>query len=206
MKSLKRFVPDPKKIREIKSLRFLGSRIYSPNLWHFNRRSVSKAFAIGLWAMYTPPLPWQQAIAALGAVYFGANLPIAVALVWITNPLTWLPMYYIAYEIGAFATGSDTFSFAEFSKIFDIERALSLGTPFLVGCLILMHAGALFGYFGVQWLWIRGVRHALLVRRLRRRPLSSADLVQLPYSTYQRYLNGQNKMGRHQDTSKVSPP
>ena len=29
-----------------------------------------------------------------------------VALVWITNPLTWVPLYYIAYQVGALALGA----------------------------------------------------------------------------------------------------
>jgi uncharacterized protein (DUF2062 family) len=88
----KRYLPDRHKISEIKALDFLGEKLHRPNLWHLNRRSVSRAFGIGLWAMWTPPLPWQQIIAAALAIYFDANLPIAVALVWITNPLTWGPL------------------------------------------------------------------------------------------------------------------
>lgn len=191
MKSLKRLIPDPDRIREIKSLRFLGQRIYSPNLWHFNRQSVSRAFAVGLWAMYTPPLPIQQVVAAIGAIYFGANLPIAVALVWITNPLTWLPMYYFAYEVGALALGTEAFSFEQFSARFDINQALSFGAPLLLGCVILMHLGALLGYFGVQGLWIHGVKKAAQLRRLRTGPFDSADLVQSTHSRYMQFLKSQ---------------
>ncbi len=197
MKSLRRYLPDPAKIREIKSLQFLGDRIYSPNLWYLNRRSVARAFAVGLWAMYTPPLPWQQIIAAIGAVYFGANLPIAVALVWITNPLTWLPMYYFAYEVGAIALGSATFSFEQFSELFDIEKAMSLGAPLLVGCFILMNVGALIGYFGIQWLWIRGVREAASFRRLRNMPFNTAEMCRLSFSSFQRYLDKHERAVEH---------
>src|SRR5690554_6872921 len=140
-KFFKRYLPDSKKIKEIKALEFLGDKLHSPNLWHLNRRSVSRAFAIGLWAMYTPPLPWQQIIAAVLAIYFNANLPIAVTLVWITNPLTWAPMYYFAYKIGAIVMGQTAFSFDKFSELFTVEKALELGAPLLVGCAILMHVG-----------------------------------------------------------------
>lgn len=193
MKSLKRLMPDPDRIRNIQSLRFLGQRIYSPNLWHFNRQSVARAFAVGLWAMYTPPLPIQQVIAAVGAIYFGANLPIAVALVWITNPLTWLPMYYFAYEVGALALGSEPFSFEQFSARFDINQALSFGAPLLLGCLILMHVGALAGYFAVQALWIRSVREAAQSRRLRSAAFDSRDLVQNSHRRYQQLLKSQEQ-------------
>ena len=188
-KFLKRHLPDPAKIREIKSLQFLGDRIHSPDLWHLNRRSVSKAFAIGLWAMYTPPLPWQQVIAGIGAVYFGANIPIAVALVWITNPITWLPMYYFAYMVGAYALGSPTFSFDQFSEFFSVEKAMELGAPLLLGCFILMNVGAILGYFGIQCLWIRSVRHAQILRRFRNLPFDSARMAQQTYASYKRLLD-----------------
>lgn len=192
-KFLKRYLPDPKKIREIKALDFLGDKLHSPNLWHLNRRSVSRAFAIGLWAMYTPPLPWQQVIAAIGAIYFNANLPIAVALVWITNPLTWAPMYYFAYEVGAYALGSPTFSFDQFSELFSIEKALELGAPLLIGCLILMHIGAVLGYFGIQYLWRRSVLHQMELRKFRDTELNSSIMVRESYSTYMKFLEHRYK-------------
>ena len=187
-KLLQRYLPDPDKIKDIKALGFLGDRLHSPNLWHLNRRSVSRAFAIGLWAMYTPPLPWQQVIAALGAIYFNANLPIAVALVWITNPLTWLPMYYFAYEVGALAMGAATFSFDQFSQIFSIEKVMELGTPLLLGCFILMNVGGVLGYFGIQWLWRRSVRHAAELRKFRNSPFNSAVMARESYSNYKKFL------------------
>ena len=57
-----RFLPTRHNIGHIKGLAFLGEKLHRPNLWHFNRRSVSLAFAVGLWAMYTPPLPWLSLI------------------------------------------------------------------------------------------------------------------------------------------------
>jgi uncharacterized protein (DUF2062 family) len=201
-KLLQRFLPNPHKIKEIKSLAFLGDRLHSPNLWHLNRRSVSRAFAIGLWAMYTPPLPWQQVIAAIGAIYFNANLPIAVALVWITNPLTWLPMYYFAYQVGALAMGSATFSFDQFSQLFNIETAMELGAPLLLGCLILMHIGAVAGYFGIQWLWRQSVRHALLLRKFRSSPFDSAVMVRESYSTYKKFIGHHTHL--HEPRNKAS--
>lgn len=192
-KLLRRYLPDSKKIKQIKALEFLGDKLHSPNLWHLNRHSVSRAFAIGLWAMYTPPLPWQQVIAAVLAIYFNANLPIAVALVWITNPLTWVPMYYFAYKIGALTLGMETFGFEQFSELFSIEKVLELGAPFLLGCAILMHIGAALGYFGIQVLWRRSVRHQLELRKFRDTELDTAIMVRESYATYKKFLEHRYK-------------
>ena len=96
---IKKYMPDPEKLKQQKSLQFLGDRLHEPNLWHLNRRSVSLAFAVGLFAAWIPT-PGQMAIAAAAAFYFRANLPISVALVWVTNPLTMPPMFYFAYIVG----------------------------------------------------------------------------------------------------------
>jgi uncharacterized protein (DUF2062 family) len=188
-KFLQRYIPHPGKIHEIQSLKFLGDKLHRPNLWHLNRRSVSLAFACGLWAMYTPPLPIQMAVAAVLAIYFNANLPISVSLVWITNPLTWLPLYFVAYKVGAIALGMGSFDFNEFSELFSIDKIMELGAPLLVGCFILMNLGAVLGYFGVQILWRRAVLHRLMLRKFRNKPLTTALMVQESYRSYRRLLD-----------------
>ena len=97
---LKQIAPDRAKIREHRHLRVFGKLLHDPNLWHLNRRSVSGAFAVGMFVMYLPPLG-QMLIAAAGAIAFRVNLPISVTLVWITNPVTIPPMYYFAYLVGS---------------------------------------------------------------------------------------------------------
>lgn len=188
-KFLKRYMPDRQRIKKIKSLEFLGERLHAPNLWHLNRRSVSRAFAIGFWAMYTPPLPWQMVIAALLAISFDANVPIAVALVWITNPVTWVPMYYFAYLVGTWVLRQDSYTFTQFSEFFSMETAWDLGAPFLVGCFTLMNLGAAVGYFTIRWLWRRSVTRQWELRKLRDRPLSAALLANMSCRAYWRVLH-----------------
>ena len=40
-------------------------------------------------------------ISLTGALIFRANVPMALGLTWITNPLTTLPVFYAGYYIGA---------------------------------------------------------------------------------------------------------
>ena len=195
-KLLLRFIPDREKIKGIKALEFLGEKLHRPNLWHLNRRSVSLAFAVGFWAMYTPPLPFQMVIAAVLAIYFNANLPISVALVWITNPVTWLPMYYTAYKVGAFALGQGSFEFEQFSQLFSIQKVLELGTPLLLGCFILMNVGAVVGYFGAQFLWRRAVLHKMLLRKYRNIPLDTPLMVRETHSNFMRMLKHRGEDGK----------
>ncbi|MCK5120775.1 MAG: DUF2062 domain-containing protein [Methylococcales bacterium] len=152
-KIIKKYLPDPEKLKQQKSLQFLGDRLHEPNLWHLNRKSVSLAFAIGLFAAWIPT-PGQMAIAAVAAFYFSANLPISVALVWITNPLTMPPMFYFAYTIGLWLLGESSPG-ADFE--FTVESIMSnlgdIGGPFLFGCLILGIISSTIGYFGIRLYW-----------------------------------------------------
>lgn len=152
-KLLKKYMPDPEKLKQQKSLQFLGDRLHEPNLWHLNRRSVSLAFAIGLFAAWIPT-PGQMAIAAVAAFYFRANLPISVALVWITNPFTMPPMFYFAYLVGLKIIGesapSEDFEFSLESIMASLG---DIGGPFLLGCLILGIISSTLGYFGIKAFW-----------------------------------------------------
>ena len=79
-RSIKRFMPDPDSIKKHKSLRFLGSLLHDPNLWHLNRHSVARAMAVGLFAAFIP-MPFQMLLAASLAILVRSNMPISVGLV-----------------------------------------------------------------------------------------------------------------------------
>ncbi|MCF7970430.1 MAG: DUF2062 domain-containing protein [Methylococcaceae bacterium] len=152
-KLLKKYMPSAESIKENKNLRFLGDKLHDPNLWHLNRRSVSAAFAIGLFAAWIPT-PGQMAIAAATALYFRANLPISVALVWITNPLTMPPMFYFAYIVGLWLLGQPSpDATIEFSVDSVMANLGDIGGPFLTGCLLVGIISALVGYFGIRFFW-----------------------------------------------------
>lgn len=96
----KRYMPDPASIREHKSLRFFGKLLHDPNLWHLNRHSVARAMGVGLFAALIP-IPMQMLLAVALAIPVRGNLPIAVSLVWLTNPLTMPPVFFVTYMTGA---------------------------------------------------------------------------------------------------------
>lgn len=166
-KILKKYMPDPEKLKQQKSLQFLGDRLHDPNLWHLTRRSVSLAFAVGLFAAWIPA-PGQMAIAAVVAFYFRANLPISVALVWITNPLTMPPMFYFAYAVGLWSLGKDSpGADIEFTFESVMSSLGDIGGPFLFGCLILGVISSSVGYFGIRLFWQYHVGKQWLARKKR---------------------------------------
>ena len=99
-KRLKSLLPTPEKILESRTLKLFAPHLADPRLWHFNRHSLNKAVYIGVLSAFFP-LPGQMLIALVGSFIFRANVPMALGLTWITNPLTSLPIFYAGYYIGA---------------------------------------------------------------------------------------------------------
>lgn len=150
---LRAMAPSPQKLREIRSLRPLGEWIYEPNLWHLNRNSAARAFAIGLFSAMMP-FPGQMFIAAFIAVRWRANLPLSVSLIFLTNPLTMPMVYYAAYRLGALMLGVPTKQ-VEFAITWQwLTETLGLiWQPFLLGCFTMGFAAAAMGYFVIDVLW-----------------------------------------------------
>jgi uncharacterized protein (DUF2062 family) len=168
IKRLKKYLPTPEQVRNEKSLQFLGDLLHDPNIWHMNRYSVCGAFGIGLFMAYMP-VPFQTLPAALLAILFRVNILFTVALVWISNPFTIAPMFYLAYVVGARLTGAEIHHF-QFEPSFD-WLFLELGTrwrPFLVGCLFMGCLSGLAGFFSMQLLWRLHLLQRIKERKLLR--------------------------------------
>ena len=151
----KRYMPDPEKLKNNPSLRFLGSLIHDANLWHLNRHSVARAVAIGLvWAML--PLPMQMFAAALLAITMRANLPISVGLVWLTNPITMPPVFYANYKLGAWLLNTPTIHMPEkVSIICILEVTTTHWQPLYTGSIAMGLILAITGYTCtvLYWRW-----------------------------------------------------
>jgi uncharacterized protein (DUF2062 family) len=134
-KFFKRFMPDPEMIRRHRSLQLLNRWLHDANLWHLNRYSVSIAFFIGMFAAFVP-LPSQMLIAGGLAIWWRANLPISVALVWTSNPIT-MPFFFGAsYLVGAKLLGHSLPTQFEPTLSWFQANAATLWQPFVLGSIV----------------------------------------------------------------------
>ncbi len=116
-----------------------------------NRKMVSKAVLIGLFIAFIP-MPMQM-LAVLAIVpFFKFNVPIALAMCWLSNPLTMPPMYYMEYLTGSFILGTEIapveMTLDWFSENFD-----DIFIPLYFGTLIYSTLGSLTGYWLVNHFW-----------------------------------------------------
>lgn len=179
-KYFRKYLPDHATVREHRLLRPFQAWLKHPNLWHLNRHSVAGGLAAGLFGGLAPG-PIQMGIAAILAILFRVNLPVAVITTLYTNPFTWPPLIVAAYWLGSLVTGGNGAGFQEFSfdwhnqpwsefpLVFG-EWLMGLGVTFLIGDLILACLLAVLGYAAAQLAWRLHVLAYLRRRRRRIKP------------------------------------
>ena len=153
-----KFLPSKEELKQHKWLSFLHKHMHHNFLWRFDRGSVSKACMIGGF-MCMMPMPFQMIPAAILAIFLRANLIIAIALVWISNPITMLPMMYGAYFFGCFLLGKTPFFNEEnFAWQHLVTHIHTIFTPLIIGCIMI---GLTLGLIlaSITWLGFNFIEH-----------------------------------------------
>jgi hypothetical protein len=84
-------------------------RFISLRVLHANDppHALALGLAIGVFVAMTPTIGAQMVIAAAIAASFRANKILAMAAVWISNPVTMLQIYYVNWRIGQYFVETD---------------------------------------------------------------------------------------------------
>jgi uncharacterized protein (DUF2062 family) len=160
---LRNKLPKPEAILDNRYLGWLKPWLGHPRLWHMHRRAVALGVAIGLVTGLIPG-PVQMLLGILIAIPLRANVLATVFATLYTNPLTFIPLYILAYSIGAWVTGAPPgnvvppeldFSWATIWKVVpDLFRWIaSLGTTLLIGLAIQASVFAVAGYAATMLIW-----------------------------------------------------
>src|SRR3984885_12313907 len=150
---LKRICPSTGSLESHWFLRLFGTRIADPRLWGLCRRAVTGAFGVGL-AVCFIPLPVHFVVASLLAITLRLNIPVIIGTVLLINPVTIVPVYYLAYRLGAALLDMPPTGFT-FDMSWDwLEHGLGpMWEPFLTGCLVCGVVGGVLGYMGLELVW-----------------------------------------------------
>jgi uncharacterized protein (DUF2062 family) len=161
-KRIRKALPDHESIRGNRWLAPFENTLLHPRLWHLNRRSAAGAVAAGMFCGLIPG-PLQMLGAAICAVVFRVNLPLALLTTIYTNPFTIVPLYVVAFALGQWVLPGQGKSFVPppewgNESFFVWVRALTdwmlgLGTPLALGLVLLATGLALAGYFMVRLAW-----------------------------------------------------
>jgi uncharacterized protein len=164
-KFFKKYLPSHETIRQNRFVGIFGDSLQHHNLWHLNRRSVAGGVAAGLFTGLIPGSnPVQFFFAALFAIVFKVNLPVAIITTLYSNPFTILPIYAAAYALGAFVTGDGAGTIPQTElDLMDksigewiptlVDWVVSLGKPLFVGIVLLALLLSIGGYGLVRGGW-----------------------------------------------------
>jgi len=178
---LKKHLPTRHSVQQNRWLQPIAHWFHHQNLWHLHRRSVAGGVAVGLFCGLVPG-PLQMLCAALFAMLFRVNLPIALLATLYTNPFTIIPLYVLAYQLGAWVLGHEGIASVSINTpdlswdnwFFPlIQWMASLGEAFAIGLPLLALVLAGVGYLVVRIGWRFWVLWEL--RRRRARHLQSKE-------------------------------
>ena len=132
------------------------------------RRSVGGGLWIGLF-LGLLPIPAQTVLAILGAVWLRVNVPVAAIAVWISNPLTFVPIFYLAYKIGAVLLDIPPETFpTELSWAWLSEEIALRCKPLALGSFIMATSVSSTVYLVVSAVWHISTLHRYRHRHMHR--------------------------------------
>ena len=166
---LRKVVPGKRTIRRNAFLgRVFGKLLFDTDLWHLNRASVAAAVSVGLFMAWVP-VPFQMVLAAGVAIAIRCNLPVAIALVWISNPVTAAPLFYGAYELGGWMLDVPRVDLQiDISVRWLLDEFGRVWEPFLLGCFVLGLVCAILGNVAIRLVWRAHVMVSWRDRRIQR--------------------------------------
>jgi uncharacterized protein (DUF2062 family) len=167
-KLLHRMKLSPEHIQAGKVGKWLGKHGVNPDLWSFRRGPVARAMVAGLLPATSPFLGLHHILALFLAVVMRANVPVAVVVQTVNNPLT-IPIYYtMAYHVGEMMLGrpakyenrigekikklDETDGIRAKLRMLAGELAM-VAVPLMMGCTVIGVVVSVAGYGLVYVLW-----------------------------------------------------
>ena len=162
-KWFKQVAPDHEKLLENPWLRPIAHRLTPREIWQFNRRSVARGVALGLFVGFILPVG-QIVAAALLAASARGNLLVAAMATLVTNPFTFPPIYYAAFRTGSFLLNSLHKKDSAASPLDErqagaiLEMLTSASLPTAFGLLLFATISAAVGFGAVHIAWRLSLR------------------------------------------------
>jgi hypothetical protein len=97
-----RHMPTREEMERSRWIKPFGKRVMRSEYWRLTRRSVPRGVAVGLWVGIFALIPGVQIICStLASLPLRANIPIAAAMTFLTNPVTTPFLLGASYFLGS---------------------------------------------------------------------------------------------------------
>jgi uncharacterized protein (DUF2062 family) len=127
-----KYLPREHQVRDTVLHKIIGERLFDDALWKPEKRSIIHAVTMGIFVAFTPTIGIQMAIAGICAFLMRVNIPSAILMVWISNPVTAIPIYSMEIKVGFMVLGNGE----GFRQIHEMKDLLYYIEPLAVGTLI----------------------------------------------------------------------
>jgi uncharacterized protein (DUF2062 family) len=154
-----RFLKHPRKLRDRPAMRWFARHFLDKRVWRPTQHTLSGGMAVGMF-ITLQLLPIQMPTATILSAIFRVNIPVAIALCWLSNPFTIPFIAWLEYLIGkwflALYTTVPTTPFPSElpDSMVDAWIVLKEHAPvMLMGGIILGAVGALVSYIATWGGW-----------------------------------------------------
>jgi len=185
VKAMRNAMPSRESLENNRFVRPVAHRVLAPQLWRFTRRSVPRGVALGLIVGILLMIPGVQiAGAALLALPVRANVPLAVAMTFLSNPATTPFILGLAYYVGRIMLGRSG-DMSAFTALIEHHASLREWTSWLIGetapvmlfgLTVVSVVTAVIGYFAAKWFWRERMGRKWRTRVVRRRRAREREL------------------------------
>lgn len=172
-RTLRRWLPAPHTLSVRPGLRWLQPLLATPYLWRLDAHGVAVGAACGVFFGFLIPIG-QIPLAGFLAYALRGNLPAAVVSTFVSNPLTYVPIYMAAYHVGGMLLNLIGFDIQQAHAVAgsfaNASGLLKIGPPLALGLGFFAVVGSLSTYFAIQTLWrlLMVWRIVRVKRRIRR--------------------------------------
>lgn len=104
-------------------------------------------------------MPMQMLAVMATTPFIRFNVPIAISMVWLSNPFTMPPMYYMEYLTGNLILGREGIGNVELTMEWFSEHFSDILIPLYVGTAFYSIVVSSLIYFLINWLWIKSVHN-----------------------------------------------
>jgi uncharacterized protein (DUF2062 family) len=124
---------------------------------------LALGIAVGIFVTFTPLMGIQMLLSVFLAWLLKANKVVGVPIVWISNPLTFIPIYYPCYALGCKLLATPVYTWQEFTTLwqavvdpnkswgekvrFGWDSLVDFIGPLFLGCLIVATIAGLLTYY-----------------------------------------------------------
>lgn len=143
MWNFKKRLPSKESLLANRWLRWVTPYVGRHELWHFEKKAVAKGVAVGVFFAFAVPLA-QIPMAVALAIVLRANIPAAAAATFVNTPLTFGPVYFVAYEIGL-----QLLTLAGNHALGLADKTMAV----FIGALVLAVLGSVLAYGATHLLW-----------------------------------------------------